>query len=489
MRKVKFWMLTTILMVCSAWLLTACSSDDNKETNKSETLAKALMGEWISETTVDDYTVVLIYHFHDNGLCWKEMNVMDEDELIDQSIARNDTDGSKYNIDASGKVLIKFEDGEETDELKFDGTKLIYQYAGTTYTLVRATDAQAQLYKEASDAWHGGADESKLNVDNYKPKGVDNSQWMKPLDDSRLVADLSLPGSHDACTAEGWNNPYIGFIHEMTAKCQDLTIQEQLKVGMRVFDLRPEHDLDGTKYVLRCSHGTAGTKMYVSDFFKTLKQWLAAHPTEFCIVTSELSATKDKTAWGKDFYALLTSDEFKGLFAGFKARLTVGEMRGKVLLLSKEIYADKPIGGYCYGWGSDLELEKQQQGHITAADGSETPLWAQDYWKDITRENKDKALINMLEASVKRDMTADKPAWVINFPSAYIDSPFSDSYRKNAESTNQKAIDWLSSHNGSVGIIYMDFAGMNESPDYTKTKLYKTVGLRLVETVINQNFK
>ena len=103
-------------------------------------------------------------------------------------------------------MLIKFEDGEETDELKFDGTKLIYQYAGTTYTLVRATDAQAQLYKEASDAWHGGADESKLNVDNYKPKGVDHSQWMKPLNDSRLVADLSLPGSHDACTAEGWNN-------------------------------------------------------------------------------------------------------------------------------------------------------------------------------------------------------------------------------------------------------------------------------------------
>ena len=149
-------------------------------------------------------------------------------------------------------------------------------------------------------------------------------------------------------------------------------------------------------------------------------------------------------------------------------------MRGKVLLLSKEVYADKPIGGYCYGWVSDLELEKQQQGHITAVDGSETPLWVQDYWKNITRENKDKALINMLEASVKRDMTADKPAWVINFPS---------------ESTNQKAIDWLSSHKGSVGIIYMDFAGMNESPDYTKTKLYKTVGLRLVETVIKQNFK
>jgi len=33
-----------------------------------------------------------------------------------------------------------------------------------------------------------------------------------------------------------------------------------------------------------------------------------------------------------------------------------------------------------------------------------------DYWKDITRENKDAALIRMLEAAVKRDMTAEKPA-------------------------------------------------------------------------------
>ena len=32
-----------------------------------------------------------------------------------------------------------------------------------------------------------------------------------------------------------------------------------------------------------------------------------------------------------------------------------------------------------------------------------------DYWKDITRENKDAALIRMLEAAVKRDMTAEKP--------------------------------------------------------------------------------
>jgi hypothetical protein len=33
----------------------------------------------------------------------------------------------------------------------------------------------------------------------------------------------------------------------------------------------------------------------------------------------------------------------------------------------------------------------------------------------------------------------------------------------------------------------MDFAGMDESPDYTSTQLYKTVGMKLIDAVIKQN--
>ena len=47
---------------------------------------------------------------------------------------------------------------------------------------------------------NGGSDKTKYNVNDYKPMDVDNSQWMKSLADSRLVADLSLPGLwNDAC--------------------------------------------------------------------------------------------------------------------------------------------------------------------------------------------------------------------------------------------------------------------------------------------------
>ena len=499
------------LMVSSIVLLSSCSDDDDTPAPTPAgpgPLAEQLRGTWycaydatgvaVSEdgnSRRASYDMVIdIYDFKAEGTGSLQRCYFYQDDLEPVMVQGSLGYGQfNYTSTADGQVSMTLaNDFGQTYPKSWqagfaNGVITAKGIDGQTLQLQRADEETQEALNALLERNGSQQQQEKYDVADYKPKGVDNSRWMKELSDDRLVADLSLPGSHDACTAEGWHNPYMSFIFEMTAKCQDLTISEQLKIGMRVFDLRPEHDLDGTTYVLRCSHGIAGTKMYVGDFFKTLKQFMADNPTEFCIVTVDLSNTRHKDAWGRDFNALVNSAELKSLFADFKARLTVGEMRGKVLMLSKQVYADKPLGGYCYGWGYDAALEKQQQGHITAADGNETPLWVQDYWQDISRINKDQALIRMLEAAVERDMTADRPAWVINYPSAYIDGPFSDNYRKNAESTNQKAVDWLNSHKGSVGIIYMDFAGMDVSPDYSATKLYHTAGMKLVDAVIRQN--
>ena len=359
---------------------------------------------------------------------------------------------------------------------------------GQTLTLVRADDETMAILNSFLEQ-NGGSDKPKYSVDDYKPMDVDNSQWMKGLADSRLVADLSLPGSHDACTADGWFYKDLGKIAEVSAKTQDLTIKEQLKVGMRVFDLRPERMHDGANYVLRCSHGIMYTKLLVSDFFQQLKEFLAANPSEFCLLTVDLSATSDKTAWGKEFTELVNSVEFRSMFADFKPRLTVGEMRGHVLMLSCQKYAEQPVGGYCNGWISEKGHKELMKGNITGADGVETPLWVQDFWGKWDREGKDEAVVSTLEAAVGRDLTAEKPAWVINFPSAYFGLPFSDSYRDNAVKANKVCADWLSSHTGSVGIIYMDFAGMEKSPSSFAETLYETYGMTLVDRVIKQNQK
>lgn len=323
------------------------------------------------------------------------------------------------------------------------------------------------------------------------PEVTDYTMWMKYLPDSRLVTDLSLPGAHDAVTAEGWNNEMMAQFGDMMAKCQDLTIQQLLEAGVRVFDLRPERvsTADFT-YELRCSHGMMSTKLLVVDFFRKLQTWLAQHPSEFCILTVQLSATNDKKAWGQEFNTLITSDEFKTLFTNFKPRLTVGEMRGHVLMLSKEVYAEKPLGGFCYDWSEELDFEKQTKGRITGPDGSEAPLWVQDYWGKDNRTGKDEAVVKMLEAAATRDMSAATPAWVINFPSAYFGGfiSMSDYYRDNATFANVVTINWLAEHKGSVGIIYMDFAGVDQSKGYDG-KLYETAGKKLVESVVLQNKK
>ncbi len=505
--KIKQGMLAAILIICGITMLTSCSNEDNNtpaEEVGPGPLSEKLVGTWyaiydakgtaISEdsgSSVAYDSVIDIYYFEQDGYGTFIRSFFGENKMRPALIQGTLGYGKfSYISKANGNVNIVLKhDWKQSYPKQWtvnytDGTIDAHGVDGRVLKLERADETMTAVLSNMVE--QNGATET-YDVNDYKPKGVDNSQWMKSLADNRLVADLSLPGSHDACTGQGWKSGFLEMIYELTAKCQELTILEQLNIGVRVFDLRPERTLEEANYVLRCSHGIAPTKMLVTDFFRTLKDFLTANPSEFCILTVDISATTDKEAWQKEFSALLTSSEFNGLFADFKSRLTVGEMRGRVLILSRHEYAEKPIGGYCYDWVFDLELEKQTKGHITASDGSETPLWVQDYWGKSTRDGKDEAVVRMLEAAAARDMTVERPAWVINYPSAYFSLPLSDNYRSNATYANVVTINWLESHDGPVGIIYMDFAGMDKAPSFSGETLYETAGMKLVNQVILQN--
>ena len=512
MKTKNLWMLTSgraAILICSVMtILTSCSNNDNATVVGPDPLAEKLSGgAWYdiyeaSGTAQDEddssaeaaYSVVVdIYHFQADGT-GDFQRCFFNDESMEPVMVHGVLGYGvfTYSSSADGTVTITLTNNwnqsypQTWNVVYANETITAKGVDGQVLTLERADDETLAALNSMVEQ-NGGSGKKKYNVNDYKPKGVDNSQWMKSLADSRLVADLSLPGSHDACTADGWYYKDLGKFAEAAAKTQDLTIREQLKVGMRVFDLRPERMHDGTNYVLRCSHGVMYTKLLVRDFFQQLKEFLAANPSEFCLLTVDLSATTDKKAWGREFTELVNSAEFRSMFADFKPRLTVGEMRGHVLMLSCQKYAEQPVGGYCYGWISEKGHKELMKGHITGADGVETPLWVLDFWGKWSREGKDEAVVSTLEAAVKRDMTAEKPAWVINFPSAYFGLPFSDSYRENAVEANKVAADWLSSHTGSVGIIYMDFAGMEKSPSYSAETLYETCGMTLVDRVIKQN--
>ena len=327
-------------------------------------------------------------------------------------------------------------------------------------------------------------------------KVLAQNNWMEQLDDNRLVTDLSLPGTHDAATAEGWSGvadlDLGGYTFgDMAARAQDLTIAEQWAIGVRVFDIRPQKDDD----VLRCMHGISGTSLLVGDFFAKIRDLLAASPTEFAIVATKIDTSDGEpevVEWAPLFNSLIHSDSLTQCFVEFSPTMTVGDVRGKILLLSRNKYADTPLGGFITGWSSDKDFVNQQGGTITGSDGSSCPLWMQDYYEpNSDREGKERAIQLMLDAAMARDLTVENPAWVMNYTAGNTQTFLSDGYRENAVYAHQLVLDYLAdeSHKGSTGIVFMDYAGVDVTKSCNSETTYEVKGLQLVQALIDQNFR
>lgn len=82
--------------------------------------------------------------------------------------------------------------------------------------------------------------EEKVTVTLTKTNGGKNeigpSDWMKGVVDTTLIKDLSISGTHDSGTS------VVRWIITFLARCQLLSIPEQLEKGIRYFDIRVRHD-------------------------------------------------------------------------------------------------------------------------------------------------------------------------------------------------------------------------------------------------------
>ena len=318
-----------ISLLLATVLLTSCSKDDDSTTEAGAgPLAQKISGgAWyciyeasgiaMSEDPISEqvpYIVVVdIYHFEEDGTGDFQRCFFSEDDNTKPALVQGTLGYGIFTYTTRDDGLVSITRVNDWNQAYPKQWNVIYANdaitaVGVDQQLLTLEHADYETQSALNTfVEQNGSGTTKYDVNNYKPTKVDNSQWMKTLADSRLVADLSLPGSHDACTADGWQSKLFSPIAESTAKTQDLTIREQLKVGMRVFDLRPERVFEETAYVLRCAHGYMFTKLLVRDFFQQLKEFLTANPTEFCILTVDLSATFDKEAWGKEFTAMISS--------------------------------------------------------------------------------------------------------------------------------------------------------------------------------------
>lgn len=147
--------------------------------------------------------------------------------------------------------------------------------------------------------------------------------WMGALETDWPIQQLSIPGSHDA-----------GALHEPlsgTAKCQDLTIAEQLATGVRFLDIRCRHL--GDTFVIH--HGPIDQKQTYENVLGTVTTFLKANPGE-CVILSvkeEYQAEKNTRSFDQTFDTYVAKDPERWWLKPELPRLS--QVRGKIVLFRR----------------------------------------------------------------------------------------------------------------------------------------------------------
>ena len=322
------------------------------------------------------------------------------------------------------------------------------------------------------------------------------TDWMEILKDGTKVCKLSIPGTHDTMTGMGFYQPGLKYVFDMTAISHVSTLEEQLNCGIRFFDIRPVVSTDtiAKKKILRLTHGISELNVTLEQTIDWLQAYLKAHPSEFFIAKLQFdNGFEDQ----KDLFYLLDQvldlPKYKGLFfENWRPDITVGEMRGKILWLSRydlrplHVIYDFPIV-YC-DWPDedpdvkeDLDPEAQRNCRMINMDDESitAKLYKQDYYKTTTAkrmQNKIKTVIDMMHSA--REIKEDENIWVVNHCSAYTEvSP--RGYLTNASNLHPNVIEDLQKYEGTVGITPMDMSChdyihcvINGGTPYTSDYLY-----------------
>ena len=345
---------------------------------------------------------------------------------------------------------------------------------------------------------------------------ADFANWMKYLPDDVFVAHVSIPGTHDTATAEGWKSS-TGPTYSTT---QEKTIEEQLAGGIRAFDFRPGM-VSGE---LWCNHGTDQTTLKLADAFAKLKNYLKEHPSEFYVMhlfrgniyrTGE-AGTGVKLLGGKDdtssqnqynslFNQLFNEGEYADMFVEYSPTLTVKDVRGKCIVFRRDRidFAHIYNAGNLSNWPGDADLWNENsivsvtldknssvRGVIRATDVS-SPDNAEELETEL---NSIKGLFewqcNQTRPNAAMQNGFYKPDWSIIFTSGAYGGENTSGYRSNAAQTNPYFTNLIKEAQangtaGPTGIVLSDWVltDRNSNVDVKGVELVPTIALNNFEYI------
>lgn len=147
--------------------------------------------------------------------------------------------------------------------------------------------------------------------------------WMSVFPSETPLTALSIPGSHNAAARY---EPLAG-----TAACQTLSVEEQLRAGVRFLDIRCRHVRDG----FRIHHGMVDQRQDFGEVQAACLRFLDAHPTETVIVSvqQEHTPSENSRPFAASFDASVKPHVDRWHLAPHVP--TLGQARGKMVLLRR----------------------------------------------------------------------------------------------------------------------------------------------------------
>ncbi len=354
------------------------------------------------------------------------------------------------------------------------------------------------------------------------PMTLHAENWMARLSDHQYVCTVSIPGTHDSATGNGFNGYFCYKLSgtwkrlnagsnygEEFARAQDLSIDEQWNLGIRAFDLRP--NAAASSDYMTCNHGGMETTLKFEDVLSTLCNYLENNPTEFIVIHLLQGTDNDYVSRVE---AVLQKSEYQQYILPCRSDLTVGEARRHLLILAREWDSwdnQLPLKGSSgsFRWWEETSKAEAPDGsdaRIVSPTGNEAYLVMQDLANTTDAANqtkKQQLMTSLLDWSTSHiTATAGAAAWVFNFASAYNQTGSikvglitiasnvskSDGYRGNACIMNALVADYLKTHAGPTGVIMMDYAGVATSTGFDGQN-YNVRGDEAVQAIIDNNFK
>ncbi|MDN5211940.1 phosphatidylinositol-specific phospholipase C [Fulvivirgaceae bacterium BMA12] len=265
------------------------------------------------------------------------------------------------------------------------------------------------------------------------------SNWMSAVNSGLKLSAISIPGTHDS--GARFDPP----IFSGTAKCQDLTIDQQLNAGTRFLDVRCRH-IDNSFTI---HHGAVYQNLNFDDVLTACFNFLTNNPSE-CIIMSvkeEHTPQNNTRSFEATFDAYVQSNPGNWILAD--AMPTLGSVRGKVVLFRRFGVVNTPKGINATAWSDNTTFEiANTYGNIKIQDNYVVP------------DNNQKW--NAIEGLLNEASSASTDKLFINFTSGYKPGWFGiPNIPAVSNAINPQVEGYFTPQKyGRYGVVVMDFANV-----------------------------